>query len=73
MLRFPKPFKISASYLVWTFPRALDFHKCNHAPRYIPRVGQRSLSRMMLMLTYLVKVYFDSFEVPALYLVGTFP
>ena len=25
------------------------------------------------MLKYLVKVYFDSFEVPAMYLVGTFP
>ena len=28
---------------------------------------------MMLMLKYPVKVYFDSLEVPALYLVGNFP
>ena len=34
--------------------------------------GQRSLSRMMLMLKYLVKVYFDAYEVPALYLFGTY-
>ena len=35
--------------------------------------GQRSLSRMILMLKYLVKVYFDSFEVPALSLGWDFP
>ena len=33
----------------------------------LPVSGQRSLSSMVLMLKYLVKVYFDSFEVPALY------
>ena len=38
-----------------------------------PGWGQRSLSRMILMLKYLVKVNFDSFEVLALYLSGTFP
>ena len=37
-----------------------------------PGLGQRSLSKMIVMFKYLVKVYFDSFEVPALYLVGTF-
>ena len=38
-----------------------------------PGWDQRSLARNMLMLKYLVKVYFDSFEVPALYLGVTFP
>ena len=59
--------------MVWTFPRALAFHLCNQAPGSIPMVGQRSLSRMMLMLRYVVKDYFYSFEVPALHLVETFP
>ena len=70
MLIFTKPFKVLASYLVWTFPRVLAFHvyKLLTMP-----LSQRSLSRMMLMLKYLVKVYFDLFEVLALYLVGTFP
>ena len=58
MLIFPKPFKVPALYLVWVFPRTFAFHVCSHAPG----LGQRSLSRMMLMLNYLVKVYFDSFE-----------
>ena len=34
---------------------------------------QRSLCRIMMMLKYLVKVYFDSCKVLALYLVGSFP
>ena len=31
-----------------------------------PGWGQRTLSRMLLMLKYLVKVYFDLFEVSGL-------
>ena len=74
MLIFPKPFKVPASYLVWTFPRALAFHMdATMRLDLFPGWGQRSLSRMMLMLKYLVKVYFGSIEVPALNLVGTFP
>ena len=76
MLIFPKPFKVPVSFLVWTFReflRALAFHICNHALWSVPGWGQRSLSRMMLMLKYLAKVYFGLFEARALYLVGTFP
>ena len=73
MLIFPKPFEVPDPHVVWTFPRALAFHVCNHVSKSIPRVGPESLSRMMLLLKYLVKAYFDSFEVPVLYLVGTFP
>ena len=39
MLINSKSFKVPASYLVWVFPRALAFHACNHAPRFIRRVG----------------------------------
>ena len=38
MLIFPKPFKVPASFLVWTFPRAFAFHTCINAPRSVPRV-----------------------------------
>ena len=38
MLIFPKPFKVPASYLVGTYPRALAFVIQNHVPRCGPRV-----------------------------------
>ena len=75
MLIFPKPVNLPTSYLVWYGPFIEHwlFMYATLPLRSIPRVGQRSLSRMMLMLKYLFKVCFDSFEVPALYLVETFP
>ena len=73
MLIFPKPLKIPASYLVWTLPRTVAFHYATMLLSLFPGWGQRSLSRIMLMLKYLVKVDFDSFEVPAVYLVVIVP
>ena len=70
---FPKPFKVPVSHLVCTFSRAFAFHVCNRVPRFIPRVGPEVFILDHVDVKYLVKVYFNSFEVLALNLVGTFP
>ena len=73
MLIFPKPFKIPALFLYGPFLEHCLVIYAFMPLGLFPGWGQRSLSRMMLTFKYLVKIYFDSFEVAALYLVGTFP
>ena len=79
MLIFPKPFKVHASYLVWTYPRALCLFYKTMSLGLAPGWGQRSISRMMLMLKFLVKVFFlmlifpKPFKLLASYLVWTYP
>ena len=53
MLLFPKPFEVPASCYVWSYPRALAVYVWNHAPGSYQGWGQRSISRMKLMLKYL--------------------
>ena len=38
---FAKPFKVPASYLVWTYTRALAFVILNHIPGSGPEVGPK--------------------------------
>ena len=65
MLIFPKPLKVPASCLVWTYPRALAFiiykkkKKKKHVPGsgLAPGWGQRSVSRMMLILKFWLKLF----------------
>ena len=53
-------------FLVWTYPRALAFGILNHVPGSGSGVawGQSSISRMMSMFKFLVKVFLDTYFFP---------